>query len=121
MIVAIIHIVAMEFVSVIQDMKEIFPICKFLFLFCSLPHGKMIILKKYDYYYYYSCVHAGSCGGAYCAENAICSWEPIQKISYCLCPEGFEGDGVRQCKSIPPPCNVRNNCGLYGSCVPSQK
>lgn len=65
------------------------------------------------------CVRAGSCGGAYCADNAICKYDPHQNIPYCYCPEGFIGDGVHQCKSIPPPCNVRNNCGLHATCGPN--
>ncbi|XP_035915634.1 nidogen [Anopheles stephensi] len=67
------------------------------------------------------CVRAGSCGGAYCAENAMCVVDPVQKIPYCHCPAGYIGDGVSQCRSIPPPCNVRNNCGLHASCVPSYR
>uniref|UniRef100_A0A182XKY2 Nidogen n=1 Tax=Anopheles quadriannulatus TaxID=34691 RepID=A0A182XKY2_ANOQN len=67
------------------------------------------------------CVRAGSCGGAYCAENAVCVIDPVQKIPYCHCPQGFVGDGVSQCRSIPPPCNVRNNCGLHAACVPSYR
>ncbi|XP_063703047.1 nidogen [Culicoides brevitarsis] len=67
------------------------------------------------------CVKTGSCDGAYCAENAICKWDPTEKVKYCHCPEGFVGDGIRTCKSIPPPCNVRNNCGLYASCVPNER
>ncbi|XP_055547444.1 nidogen [Wyeomyia smithii] len=65
------------------------------------------------------CVRAGSCGGTYCAENAICKWDHQQGIPYCHCPEGYVGDGVMQCKSIPPPCNVRNNCGLHATCGPN--
>jgi nidogen (entactin) len=67
------------------------------------------------------CVLAGSCGGAYCAENAVCQWDNRQKVSYCLCPGGFVGDGIKVCKSLPPPCNVRNNCGLYATCVPNYR
>uniref|UniRef100_A0A182NFC0 Nidogen n=1 Tax=Anopheles dirus TaxID=7168 RepID=A0A182NFC0_9DIPT len=67
------------------------------------------------------CVRAGSCGGAYCAENAVCVIDPVQKIPYCHCPQGFIGDGVSQCRSIPPPCNVRNNCGLHATCAPSYR
>ncbi|ETN61938.1 nidogen [Anopheles darlingi] len=67
------------------------------------------------------CVRAGSCGGAYCAENAVCVIDEVQKIPYCHCPQGFIGDGVSQCKSIPPPCNVRNNCGLHATCSPSYR
>lgn len=67
------------------------------------------------------CVPAGSCGGAFCAENAICQFDTIQQVSYCLCPKDFVGDGVHSCKSVPPPCNVRNNCGLNAVCGPSHK
>lgn len=64
---------------------------------------------------------SGSCGGAFCAENAVCQWDHEQKVSYCLCPPDFVGDGVKTCKSVPPPCNVRNNCGLYASCAPNYR
>ncbi|XP_055600604.1 nidogen-like [Uranotaenia lowii] len=64
------------------------------------------------------CVRAGSCGGVYCAENAICKFDRHQGVPYCYCPEGYVGNGVQQCKSIPPPCNVRNNCGLHATCGP---
>lgn len=67
------------------------------------------------------CVPSGSCGGAYCAENAVCQWDNHQKVSYCFCPAGFVGDGVRTCKSVPPPCNVRNNCGLNAVCAPNYR
>lgn len=73
------------------------------------------IIYKYEFC---SCVPTGFCGGAYCAENAVCQWDSVERISYCLCPEGFVGDGVQSCKSIPPPCNVRSNCGLNAQCVP---
>ncbi|XP_058453091.1 nidogen [Malaya genurostris] len=65
------------------------------------------------------CVRVGSCGGAYCAENAICKWDQLQGIPYCHCPPEYIGDGVLQCKSVPPPCNVRNNCGLHATCGPN--
>lgn len=68
-----------------------------------------------------SCVPAGSCNGAFCAENAICLYDDRQKVNYCNCPEGFIGDGVSACKSVPPPCNIRNNCGLYASCSPNYR
>uniref|UniRef100_A0A1B0DDW6 Uncharacterized protein n=1 Tax=Phlebotomus papatasi TaxID=29031 RepID=A0A1B0DDW6_PHLPP len=67
------------------------------------------------------CVPIGSCGGAICAENAICRWDQTQMVSYCYCPPDFEGDGIHSCKSRPPPCNVRNNCGLYASCLPNYR
>lgn len=67
------------------------------------------------------CVRTGSCGGVYCAENAICMLERRQNIQYCHCPEGFIGNGLHSCKSIPPPCNIRNNCGLHASCEPDYK
>lgn len=62
-----------------------------------------------------------SCGGAYCAENAICQWDHIERISYCHCPEDFIGDGLKSCKSKPPPCNIRNNCGLNAICMPNYR
>lgn len=65
------------------------------------------------------CVPAGSCGGAICAENAVCKYDDLQSVNYCHCPEGHTGDGLSSCKSIPPQCNVRNNCGLYATCVPN--
>uniref|UniRef100_A0A1B0GHS0 Putative nidogen n=1 Tax=Lutzomyia longipalpis TaxID=7200 RepID=A0A1B0GHS0_LUTLO len=67
------------------------------------------------------CVPIGSCGGAICAENAICRWDQGQMVSYCYCPPEFDGDGIHSCKSKPPPCNVRNNCGLYASCLPNYR
>lgn len=67
------------------------------------------------------CVPAGSCGGAYCAENAICQYDSVQQVSYCLCPKEFVGDGVQSCKSVPPPCNIRNNCGLDATCAPAYR
>lgn len=63
------------------------------------------------------CVPAGSCGGTYCAENAICQYDHKQQVSYCLCPKEFIGDGINSCKSVPPQCNVRNNCGLNAICA----
>lgn len=68
-----------------------------------------------------SCVPTGYCGGAFCAENAVCQWDNVDKVNYCLCPDGFIGDGVKTCKSIPPPCNVRNNCGLNANCLPTTR
>lgn len=67
------------------------------------------------------CVPMGSCGGTYCAINALCKWESIQKVSYCECMEGYTGDGVQICKSIPIPCNIRNDCGLHASCIPNYR
>lgn len=66
------------------------------------------------------CVPAGFCGGAYCAKNAVCLWDNVLGIQYCSCPEGFVGDGLTNCKSVPPPCNVKNNCGLNAQCAPTQ-
>jgi hypothetical protein len=65
------------------------------------------------------CVPVGSCNGVYCAENAYCRFDSQRKINFCYCPDGYSGDGVNECKSTPPPCNIRNNCGLYASCVPN--
>ncbi|KAL7032364.1 hypothetical protein ACKWTF_007298 [Chironomus riparius] len=67
------------------------------------------------------CVPAGSCNGAYCAENAYCRFDDRARVHFCYCPDGFVGDGVTECKSVPPTCNVRNNCGLYASCVPNYR
>lgn len=67
-----------------------------------------------------SCV-PGSCGGAICAENAECQVDPLEQISYCHCPSGYEGDGIRSCNEITPPCNIRNNCGFYASCAPNYR
>ncbi|KAG4067397.1 hypothetical protein HA402_011951, partial [Bradysia odoriphaga] len=63
----------------------------------------------------------GSCGGAICAENAECQLDPLEQISYCSCPSGYEGDGIVSCKEITPPCNIRNNCGYYASCAPNYR
>lgn len=52
-----------------------------------------------------------------CAENAVCL--TADDVQYCACPEGFVGDGLHSCRSIPPPCNVRNNCGLNAQCLPN--
>lgn len=54
-----------------------------------------------------------------CAKNAVCLWDAEQNVQYCNCPEGFVGDGLISCKSVPPPCNVRNNCGLNAQCAPN--
>ncbi|GAB0089199.1 Nidogen [Sergentomyia squamirostris] len=67
------------------------------------------------------CVPVGSCGGAICADNAVCRWDQHQMVSYCYCPPEYEGDGIHSCKSKPPACNVRNNCGLYASCLPNYR
>lgn len=85
---------------------------------------KLIYIQVTDDYnqsFFFSCVPAGSCNGAFCAENAICLFDDRQKVNYCYCPEGFIGDGVSACKSVPPPCNIRNNCGLYASCSPNYR
>lgn len=66
-----------------------------------------------------SCVPVGSCNGVFCAENAYCRFDNQRRINFCHCPEGFSGDGVNECKSTPPPCNIRNNCGLYATCTPN--
>ena len=71
--------------------------------------------------FYHRCVPTGSCNGAYCAENAQCLYDDRMRVNYCHCPEGYVGDGVVECKSVPPPCNVRNNCGLYASCTPNYR
>lgn len=62
---------------------------------------------------------AGYCGAALCAKNAVCLWDDEQDVQYCACPDGYEGDGLRSCKLIPPPCNVKYNCGLNAACVPA--
>ncbi|CAD7078769.1 unnamed protein product [Hermetia illucens] len=64
------------------------------------------------------CVPSGLCGGVYCAENALCRMDRMTQNPYCECIEGFTGDGVKSCISIPSPCNVRNNCGLHATCAP---
>lgn len=66
-----------------------------------------------------SCVPSGFCGGTFCATNAVCLWDNEQHVSYCSCPEGFLGDGIISCKSIPPTCNVKNICGLNAQCLPT--
>lgn len=67
-----------------------------------------------------SCVPIGFCGGAFCAKNAVCLYDSVQSVQYCSCPEGFVGDGIEVCKSVPPPCNVRSNCDLNARCVEIQ-
>lgn len=67
------------------------------------------------------CVLEGSCGGAYCAENAECRYDERQKVSYCYCPPEFIGDGLLECKSVIPTCNIKNNCGLFASCLPDYR
>lgn len=100
--------VRMVAVLVKRVSKKIYPICKIIdkfknkLLYCCCN---------------YRCVPTGLCGGAICAENAVCKWDQEQQVSYCHCPPEFVGDGVKLCKSIPPPCNVRNNCGLYATCT----
>lgn len=66
------------------------------------------------------CVPAGMCGGTYCADNAMCKWDNKQHVQYCECMEGYMGDGVSSCKSIPTSCRVRNTCGVHASCEPSR-
>lgn len=56
-----------------------------------------------------------------CGENAICKTDPYQGSQYCECMNGFSGDPLVHCKSAPPPCNLRNNCGLYATCTPSER
>lgn len=69
--------------------------------------------------FFKSCVPTGYCGGTFCAKNAVCLWDNVQSVQYCSCPDGFAGDGLTSCKSIPPPCNVKNNCGMNAQCVPT--
>lgn len=64
-----------------------------------------------------SCVPTGFCGGAYCAQNAVCQWDNVEAVSFCLCPKGYVGDGIQQCTSLPPTCHVQNNCGLNAQCL----
>ncbi|XP_037942070.1 nidogen-like [Teleopsis dalmanni] len=66
------------------------------------------------------CVPAGRCGSVFCGANAICKWDAVKSIQYCDCMEGYEGDALQGCKSIPIPCNVRNNCGVHATCVPTE-
>ncbi|XP_039956515.1 nidogen [Bactrocera tryoni] len=65
------------------------------------------------------CVPAGRCGPVFCGANAICKWDAQQGVQYCDCIEGYEGDALEGCRSIPPPCNVRNNCGVHATCEPT--
>lgn len=69
----------------------------------------------------FSCVLAGTCGGAYCAENANCEWDANEQIQYCQCAHGYRGNGVRECVYVPPPCDVVNNCGLHAACAPDYR
>ncbi|XP_031633983.1 nidogen [Contarinia nasturtii] len=66
------------------------------------------------------CVLSGYCGGTFCAKNAVCLLDNIQGVQYCSCPEGFVGDGLTSCKSVPPPCNRKNNCGLNAQCIQNE-
>lgn len=66
------------------------------------------------------CVPAGMCGGTYCADHAMCKWDNKQNVQYCECMEGYMGDGVGSCKSIPISCRVRNTCGVHASCEQSR-
>lgn len=104
--------VTREFVNVIMDMSATAQTCKSNFVE-SFNSTVIAFLDR--------CVPTGSCNGAYCAENANCRFDERVKVNYCHCPEGFVGDGVSECKSIPPACNVRNNCGLYASCSPNYR
>lgn len=108
--------VMLVFVFVDMDSKETYLICKSI----NIVILKFICVKRSSLYVY-SCVPTGSCGGAFCAENAICQWDNTERISYCFCPPGFVGDGLKTCKSVPPACNVRNICGLYASCTPNYR
>uniref|UniRef100_W8B8M3 Nidogen-1 n=1 Tax=Ceratitis capitata TaxID=7213 RepID=W8B8M3_CERCA len=65
------------------------------------------------------CVPAGRCGPVFCGANAICKWDSVQGVQYCDCIEGYAGDALESCRSIPPPCNVRNNCGVHATCEPT--
>lgn len=85
------------------------------------PTTSQIARKQTDFSFNYrSCVPSGYCGGIFCAPNAVCLWDNVQNVQYCECSEGFVGEGWRSCKSVPPPCNVKNNCGLNAQCTPAQ-
>lgn len=100
-----------EFATATRDTSGTIQICKVVLCF------KIPLLKDS----HFRCVPVGSCNGAYCAENAYCRYDERLRVNYCHCPEGYVGDGVSECKSVPPPCNVRNNCGLYASCSPNYR
>lgn len=66
------------------------------------------------------CVPSGRCGSVFCGSNAICRSDVQQAVQYCDCIDGYQGDALVGCVSIPIPCNVRNNCGIHANCVPSE-
>ncbi|TDG47937.1 hypothetical protein AWZ03_005718 [Drosophila navojoa] len=66
------------------------------------------------------CVPAGRCGSVYCGSNAICKWDTALSVQYCDCIDGYQGDALTGCVSIPIPCNVRNNCGIHATCEPTE-
>lgn len=110
----------MAFVFVTKPLNVMpFPICKY--------HCKILRIFPYRKKFpkinisglFFSCVPVGYCGGAFCAKNAVCLFDHLQNVQYCSCPEGFVGDGLESCKSVPPPCNIKNNCGLNAQCVPT--
>ncbi|KAL7736227.1 hypothetical protein ACLKA6_002906 [Drosophila palustris] len=66
------------------------------------------------------CVPAGRCGSVFCGSNAICRWDNTLDVQYCDCIDGYQGDALVGCLSIPTPCNVRNNCGIHATCEPTE-
>lgn len=118
-IAGIIQTVTMAFAFVMKGSNGIYTICE---------HHKAIDpfsrFIKYIFFFLlhkFSCIAAGTCGGVFCAENAVCQWDNIEKVQFCFCPEGFEGNGVTSCNAITPPCNVQNNCGVNAICTPNYR
>lgn len=66
------------------------------------------------------CVQPGLCGSVFCGHNAICKWDGHQSVHYCECIEGYQGNALDACTSIPPTCNIKNNCGVHATCEPTE-
>ncbi|EDW61724.1 nidogen [Drosophila virilis] len=66
------------------------------------------------------CVPTGRCGSVYCGSNAICKWDEALGVQFCDCIDGYQGDALAGCLSIPIPCNLRNNCGIHATCEPTE-
>lgn len=66
------------------------------------------------------CVPAGRCGSVFCGVNAVCKLDAVKSVQYCDCMEGYEGNALEGCRSIPAQCNVRNNCGVHATCEPTE-
>lgn len=38
-------------------------------------------------------------------------------VYYCKCKQGYDGDGITECKLYVPTCNDLNNCGKHAQCL----